>query len=102
MLFLQDIYHIIGMEQDTSYMLLKSLDTPEDLRRLEADKLPEVCKELRQKIIDELSRNPGHFGSSLGVVELTVALHYVFNTQRYFLYKPQITRSVPFSFSSRK
>lgn len=61
-------------------MLLKSLDTPEDLRRLEADKLPEVCKELRQKIIDELSRNPGHFGSSLGVVELTVALHYVFNT----------------------
>ena len=80
MLFLQDIYHIIGMEQDTSYMLLKSLDIPEDLRRLEADKLPEVCKELRQKIIDELSRNPGHFGSSLGVVELTVALHYVFNT----------------------
>ena len=80
MLYLQDIYHIIGMEQDTSYMLLKSLDTPEDLRRLEADKLPEVCKELRQKIIDELSRNPGHFGSSLGVVELTVALHYVFNT----------------------
>ena len=61
-------------------MLLKSLDTPEDLRRLGADKLPEVCKELRQKIIDELSRNPGHFGSSLGVVELTVALHYVFDT----------------------
>lgn len=80
MLFLQDIYHIIGMEQDTSYMLLKSLDTPEDLRHLGADKLPEVCKELRQKIIDELSRNPGHFGSSLGVVELTVALHYVFDT----------------------
>ena len=80
MLFLQDIYHIIGMEQDTSHMLLKSLDTPEDLRRLGADKLPEVCKELRQKIIDELSRNPGHFGSSLGVVELTVALHYVFDT----------------------
>ena len=80
MLFLQDIYHIIGMEQDTSYMLLKSLDTPEDLRRLGANKLPEVCKELRQKIIDELSRNPGHFGSSLGVVELTVALHYVFDT----------------------
>ena len=50
------------------------------MRRLGADKLPEVCKELRQKIIDELSRNPGHFGSSLGVVELTVALHYVFDT----------------------
>lgn len=61
-------------------MLLKDIDTPEDLRKLSTSKLPEVCKELRQKIIDELSRNPGHFGSSLGVIELTVALHYVFNT----------------------
>lgn len=68
------------MEQDTSYMLLKSINTPDDLRRLGVDELPEVCKELRQKIIDELSCNPGHFGSSLGVIELTVALHYVFNT----------------------
>lgn len=80
MLFLHDIYHIMGMEQDNSYSLLQGIDTPEDLRRLGADKLAEVCKELRQKIIDELSCNPGHFGSSLGVVELTVALHYVFNT----------------------
>lgn len=80
MLFLHDIYHIMGMEQDNSYNLLQSIDTPEDLRHLSASKLPEVCKELRQKIIDELSCNPGHFGSSLGVVELTVALHYVFNT----------------------
>lgn len=80
MLFLHDIYHIMGMEQDNSYSLLQGIDTPEDLRHLGADKLPEVCKELRQKIIDELSCNPGHFGSSLGVVELTVALHYVFNT----------------------
>lgn len=124
MLFLQDIYHIIGMEQDTSYMLLKSLDTPEDLRRLEADKLPKYVKELRQKIIDELSRNPGHFGSSLGVVELTVALHYVFNTpydrivwdvghQAYghkiltgrrdtFCTNRKLHGLCPFSFSSRK
>ena len=80
MLFLHDIYHIIGMEQDNLYNLLQSIDTPDDLRHLSADKLPEVCKELRQKIIDELSCNPGHFGSSLGVIELTVALHYVFNT----------------------
>lgn len=80
MLFLHDIYHIMGMEQDNSYSLLQGIDTPEDLRRLGVDKLPEVCNELRQKIIDELSCNPGHFGSSLGVVELTVALHYVFNT----------------------
>lgn len=80
MLFLHDIYHIMGMEQNNSYNLLNNIDTPEDLRRLGTSELPEVCKELRQKIIDELSCNPGHFGSSLGVVELTVALHYVFNT----------------------
>ena len=68
------------MEQDNSYPLLKSIDTPEDLRKLEVEQLPEVCEELRQKIIDELSCNPGHFASSLGVIELTVALHYIFNT----------------------
>lgn len=68
------------MEQATSYELLNKIDSPKDLRHLPADLLPEVCKELREMIIDELSRNPGHFGSSLGVIELTVALHYVFNT----------------------
>ena len=68
------------METDNSYKLLQSIDTPKDLRKLKAEQLPEVCKELRQKIIDELSCNPGHFASSLGVVELTVALHYIFNT----------------------
>ena len=68
------------MEQDNSYKLLKSIDTPEDLRKLKAEQLPEVCAELRHKIIDELSCNPGHFASSLGVIELTVALHYTFNT----------------------
>lgn len=68
------------MEQDNSYKLLKSIDTPEDLRKLKSEQLPEVCEELRQKIIDELSCNPGHFASTLGVIELTVALHYVFNT----------------------
>ena len=68
------------MEQDASYKLLKNINTPDDLRKLKPEQLSEVCTELRQKIIDELSCNPGHFGSSLGVVELTVALHYVFNT----------------------
>ena len=68
------------MEQEASYKLLNQIDTPSDLRKLTTEELPEVCCELREKIIDELSRNPGHFGSSLGVVELTVALHYVFNT----------------------
>ena len=68
------------MEQPISYELLNKIDSPEDLRHLPIESLPEVCKELRDKIIDELSRNPGHFGSSLGVIELTVALHYIFNT----------------------
>ena len=60
--------------------LLSSIEFPSDLRRLPLEKLPQVCQELRAQLIDELSRNPGHFASSLGVVELTVALHYVFNT----------------------
>ena len=58
------------MEQDNSYPLLTNIDTPADLRKLELEQLPEVCKELRQKIIDELSCNPGHFGSSLGVIDV--------------------------------
>ena len=50
------------------------------MRKLKVEQLPDVCNELRQKIIDELSCNPGHFASSLGVIELTVALHYIFDT----------------------
>lgn len=68
------------MEQNASYKFLDKIDNPEDLRKLPIEELPEVCKELREMIIDELSRNPGHFGSSLGVIELTVALHYTFST----------------------
>lgn len=60
--------------------LLSQIKYPADLRKLSVDDLPEVCRELRQDIIDEVSANPGHFASSLGVVEITVALHYVFNT----------------------
>ena len=62
------------------FSLLSQIQYPSDLRRLSVDALPEVCSELRQDIIDEVSVNPGHLASSLGVVELTVALHYVFNT----------------------
>lgn len=68
------------MEHNTSYKFLDKIDSPDDLRKLPVEVLPEVCKELREMIIDELSRNPGHFGSSLGVIELTVALHYTFST----------------------
>ncbi|MBK8872662.1 MAG: 1-deoxy-D-xylulose-5-phosphate synthase [Bacteroidetes bacterium] len=60
--------------------LLKSINFPEDLRKLKDDQLKQVCDELRQFIIDIVSVNGGHFGASLGVVELTVALHYAFNT----------------------
>lgn len=68
------------MENELIHNLLNSINSPEDLRRLSVDQLPEVCDELRQDIIKELSCNPGHFAASLGVVELTVALHYVYNT----------------------
>ena len=67
-------------EQEQTYTLLSQIQVPSDLRKLPIEDLPEVCRELRQDIIDELADNPGHFASSLGVVELTVALHYVFNT----------------------
>ncbi|QRR02920.1 1-deoxy-D-xylulose-5-phosphate synthase [Dyadobacter sandarakinus] len=60
--------------------LLASIDSPEDLRKLDSTQLPQVCNELRQFIIDNVSVYGGHFGASLGVVELSVALHYVFNT----------------------
>ncbi len=67
------------MKQD-NLELLKGINYPEDLRQLEANELPKVCEELRQEIVKELSVNPGHLASSLGAVELTVALHYVYNT----------------------
>ena len=60
--------------------LLSHINSPADLKKLSEDKLPQVCRELREFIIDAVSNNPGHLGASLGVVELTVALHYVFNT----------------------
>ena len=60
--------------------LLTQLQYPSDLRKLQVEQLPEVCRELREDIVQELSVNPGHLASSLGVVELTVALHYVFDT----------------------
>ena len=68
------------MSEKNAYKLLPKIDFPADLRRLQIDKLPEVCAELRHYIIKELADNPGHLASSLGVVELTVAIHYVFNT----------------------
>lgn len=68
------------MEERPEYELLNRINSPADLRRLRPELLPQVCGELRRDIINELSCNSGHFASSLGAVELIVALHYVFNT----------------------
>ena len=68
------------MKNEPIYNLLNTINYPEDLRKLDVEQLPEVCSELRQDIIKELCCNPGHFAASLGTVELTVALHYVYNT----------------------
>ncbi|MBD5306987.1 MAG: 1-deoxy-D-xylulose-5-phosphate synthase [Bacteroides sp.] len=62
------------------FPLLSAIDSPEDLRKLPVEKLPEVCSEIRSFLIDRLSNNPGHFASSMGSVEIITALHYVFNT----------------------
>ena len=66
--------------QITAGPLLQTINSPEDLKKLSREKLHQVCDELRQYIIDVVSVHGGHFGASLGVVELTVALHYIYNT----------------------
>ena len=68
------------MGDSNDYKYLTKIDYPIDLRKLKVEELPAVCEELRRDIIEELATNPGHLASSLGAVELTVALHYVFNT----------------------
>ena len=62
------------------YQYINKIDSPADLKQLKMEELPAVCAELRQFIIEALSKNPGHLASSLGAIELTVALHYVFDT----------------------
>lgn len=62
-----------------TYKYLHDINSPQDLKRLSIDELPQLCAEIRTFLLDELSRNPGHLGAGLGVVELTVALHYVFD-----------------------
>ena len=68
------------MIDNSAFSLLTQINTPEDLRKLKVEQLPELCQELRQYIWEVLAQNPGHLASSLGVIELTVALHYVYNT----------------------
>src|SRR3974390_1817512 len=68
--------------EPTKTPLLDQIHTPEDLRRFEPDRLRQIADELRQDLIDAVSKTGGHLGAGLGVVELTVALHYVFDTPR--------------------
>ena len=70
----------MNTNEPNNFPLLERISQPAYLRQLPLEQLPEVCRELRENLIAELSDNPGHFASSLGVVELTVAVHYVFNT----------------------
>ena len=65
---------------EDKYPLLSHIDSPADLRKLNPEQLPQVCDDIRKFLIDSLSTNPGHFASGMGAVEITVALHYVFNT----------------------
>lgn len=67
------------MKHEDTFKYLPTIDSPADLRKLSVGELPAVCAELRRDIIDELADNPGHFASSLGTVEITVAMHYVFS-----------------------
>lgn len=66
--------------EEKEYKFLNCVDYPSDLRKINISDLPQLCAELRQFIIEEVASNPAHLGSSLGVVELTTALHYVYNT----------------------
>ena len=70
----------LRMKMGSQYPLLSRINSPQDIKKLGVDDLLGLSNEVRQFIIDVVSSNPGHFGASLGVVELTVALHYVFNT----------------------
>lgn len=68
------------MSNERKYKLLSKIEYPSDLRKLSIDELPELCRELREDIIEEVAVNPGHLASSLGAAEITVACHYVFDT----------------------
>lgn len=70
------------MKKNETEKILDSINFPSDLKKMPVEKLPELCQEIRDFLIDSVSQTGGHFGSNLGVVELTVALHYVFDTPK--------------------
>jgi len=73
------------MEEKKAKKILDDINFPVDLKKIPVEKLPELCDEVRSFLIESVSKSGGHFGSNLGVVELTVALHYIFNTPRDIL-----------------
>ncbi|KGN74868.1 1-deoxy-D-xylulose-5-phosphate synthase [Porphyromonas macacae] len=73
---------MVNVKDIQEYRLLTKINSPADMRKLPVKSLPRLCAELRKYILDVVSQRPGHLGSSLGAVELTVALHYVFNTPK--------------------
>ena len=77
---MQIVRHIKTTVEETKQSLLGKIQYPSDLRKLPVEDLPQICKELREDIVNELSVNPGHLASSLGVAEITVALHYIYDT----------------------
>ena len=82
-------------EHNDKASILSSINSPEDVRRLSVEQLPQLCADIRDFLISTLSRNPGHFASSMGSVELTVALHYVFNptTASYGMWAIRLIRT---------
>lgn len=75
----------VTADHSPSYPLLESIDSPADLKRLALDELPALCAELREFLLHALSVNPGHLGSNLGAVELTVAMHYVYDAPEDYI-----------------
>ena len=78
---------LLMMEEKENFELLDHVKFPVDLRELSIEQLSRLCEELRLDIINKVSVNPGHLASSLGAIEITVALHYVFDTARCVLYE---------------
>ena len=78
--FNRSIQRFIVEEKNFTYQILNTIDSPADLRKLRVEQLPLVCSEIRHRIIEVLAEHPGHLASSLGAVEITVALHYVYQT----------------------
>ena len=70
----------MSMENTDNYQYLDNIELPKDLRELTITQMPEVCQDLRKFLLQCVSKSGGHFAAGLGVIELTTALHYVFNT----------------------